>query len=724
MRSRSTSSLRSLAAFPLAAALVLFGLGLDQVASPAGPSAGAGGLIGNPLAGPGERCGALTELRLPGGRWACTHGADPAPEGVDIRRRFESGKMRTGLLLPDPPIDRKTAAAPNPNARCFGDGASGARFQAIYARASDHSDQYSTVVPFIRKWAAEANAVFNGSASESGGTRHLRWQHDALCQPTVDHVILSPSGDNTLANTLAELATMGYDRPDRKYVVWVDANEMCGISSYYEDDRPTAENFNNGNPVAPATVSRIDNGCWGLGAQGESIEAHEIMHALGAVMPTAPHSTILGHCTDDADRMCYADELTIEVNEVCAPGQEAYFDCRKDDYFNAGSAPGGYLASHWNTAGSAFLATTDGDDPVTIIGGTLPEGDFEKRPLTFTVSLAVAQNNPATVNWSTADGTATAGADYEAAGGTITFAPGETTKTVAVNVIGDFAKEENEEFLVNLSGPVNMVWNNVPGKGVIINDDPKGQGYWLVASDGGIFAYADAGFFGSTGAIKLNQPIVGMSPTPSGRGYWLVASDGGIFSFGDAAFYGSTGNIKLNQPIVGMASAPSGAGYWLVAADGGVFNFEVPFHGSAAGRSRAATVAMAPTTTGGGYWVVNADGQVFSFGDAAIFGSTGPLAHPIVGAAATPSGQGLWLVARDGGIFSFGDAAFYGSTGNIKLNQPIVGMSRTPSGRGYWLVAQDGGIFSFGDAAFYGSTGNIKLNQPINGMGALPRPLD
>ncbi|HEV8626149.1 MAG TPA: hypothetical protein VG034_16980, partial [Acidimicrobiia bacterium] len=66
------------------------------------------------------------------------------------------------------------------------------------------------------------------------------------------------------------------------------------------------------------------------------------------------------------------------------------------------------------------------------------------------------------------------------------------------------------------------------------------SGYWMVASDGGIFAYGGARFFGSTGAIRLNMPIVGMAATPSGNGYWLVASDGGIFAFGDAGFFGST----------------------------------------------------------------------------------------------------------------------------------------------------------------------------------------
>ena len=49
-------------------------------------------------------------------------------------------------------------------------------------------------------------------------------------------------------------------------------------------------------------------------------------------------------------------------------------------------------------------------------------------------------------------------------------------------------------------------------------------------------------------------------PTPTGKGYWLVATDGGIFSFGDAAFFGSTGALRLNKPIVAMAGHPQRAG--------------------------------------------------------------------------------------------------------------------------------------------------------------------
>ncbi len=80
-------------------------------------------------------------------------------------------------------------------------------------------------------------------------------------------------------------------------------------------------------------------------------------------------------------------------------------------------------------------------------------------------------------------------------------------------------------------------------------------------------------FYGSTGNVRLAKPVVGMAATPDGKGYWLVASDGGVFAFGDAGFFGSTGDVRLAKPVVGMAATPDGKGYWLVASDGGVFAF-------------------------------------------------------------------------------------------------------------------------------------------------------
>ena len=126
------------------------------------------------------------------------------------------------------------------------------------------------------------------------------------------------------------------------------------------------------------------------------------------------------------------------------------------------------------------------------------------------------------------------------------------------------------------------------------NPNPCTGGYWLVGTDGGIFSFGNAQYYGSTGNIHLNQPIVGMAATKNRQGYRFVARDGGIFSFGDAPFYGSTGNIHLNKPIVGMATTPSGNGYWLVASDGGIFTHGfAPFVGSAGGSPlNAPIVAM------------------------------------------------------------------------------------------------------------------------------------
>ncbi|MCU1487659.1 MAG: hemagglutination domain protein [Actinomycetia bacterium] len=144
----------------------------------------------------------------------------------------------------------------------------------------------------------------------------------------------------------------------------------------------------------------------------------------------------------------------------------------------------------------------------------------------------------------------------------------------------------------------------------------EASGYWLLGADGGIFAFGTAKYQGSLGAKKLNQPIVGITPTPSGAGYWLVAADGGVFAFGDAKFLGSTGNRKLAKPIVSMLPTPTGKGYWLVARDGGVFTFgDATYLGSGATTGKTFVGAI-HTDSGKGYWLLTSDGKRIAFGDA------------------------------------------------------------------------------------------------------------
>ncbi len=89
-----------------------------------------------------------------------------------------------------------------------------------------------------------------------------------------------------------------------------------------------------------------------------------------------------------------------------------------------------------------------------------------------------------------------------------------------------------------------------------------GDGYWLVASDGGVFSYGDAQFWGSAGSMHLNAPIVGI--VGSYLGYWLVPPTVESSPTADAAFHGSSGDMRLNAPIVAMAlthRCRSGTGY-------------------------------------------------------------------------------------------------------------------------------------------------------------------
>src|SRR5664280_498335 len=263
------------------------------------------------------------------------------------------------------------------------------------------------------------------------------------------------------------------------------------------------------------------------------------------------------------------------------------------------------------------------------------------------------------------------------------------------------------------------------GVGVVLNapivdvaSTPGGHGYWEGASDGGVFAFGDAGFYGSAGTLQLNQSIVGMASTPDGRGYWEVGNDGGIFAFGDAQFHGSTGGLRLNQPFVGIASTPDGGGYWTVAADGGIFAFgDAGFYGSASGLSpNSPIVGVAPTPDGRGYWEAAANGAVFAFGDAG-FGGRAPFGQPVVGISA--GGTGYRLVASDGAIYTFGGAGFYGSLGGSTVNAPQApgsttgGTGVTDHQRAAWdrvNICEQGGRWNVHGSLFSGGLGFSHAN--------------
>jgi hypothetical protein len=305
-------------------------------------------------------CAGLFELRSEEGRLeGCTHGPDPAPEGVDVREARSIEELVEDAPAIDasgdltPPKGAKGSVdepggitiahddddvspgkpLPPPRVPCIEefDGEVGNRVQAIYAYASDRpgGSRYAQVEPLIQAYGAEVDQVFYESARETGGRRHVRFVTSDYCRVKVEAVQLSPSGDDDIANTISELRAKGYGRYNRKYLVWMDANpsdgftDYCGIGNLLQDERPT-QNVHNGDPSIPNTpqgmFARVDPQCWGTTGPrsgGVSPEAHELMHTLGGVQAGAPNATWKpyafnnytgGHCTDESDLMCYDDD--------------------------------------------------------------------------------------------------------------------------------------------------------------------------------------------------------------------------------------------------------------------------------------------------------------------------------------------------------------------------------------------------------------------------------
>jgi hypothetical protein len=110
---------------------------------------------------------------------------------------------------------------------------------------------------------------------------------------------------------------------------------------------------------------------------------------------------------------------------------------------------------------------------ITISDVTVTEGNTGTTAAHFTVTLSAESADPVTVTYTTADGSATAGSDYQAVTDTLVFAPGETTKTIPVLVYGDRIAEPNETFCVNLSSPTNATIADGQGIGTIVDDEPR-----------------------------------------------------------------------------------------------------------------------------------------------------------------------------------------------------------------------------------------------------------
>ncbi len=262
---------------------------------------------------------------------------------------------------------------------CDGDGTSGYRVQAMYVVEVGKPNRYADLLPSLRTWAAGAGTVVNRSAALTGGVRDVRFVHEAgtgACSPVVLNVTVPAGSLADFGKTIGAVQAQGYTSPARKYLMWADANVLCGIANKYTDDQPGQGNANNG--YYPQ-YARVDAGCWG---GTYSVEAHELVHNLGGVQRTAPHASVAGHCKDESDRMCYVDGAGVVMTQVCPPENEALLDCGGDDYFSTYPSAGSYLDGRWNSADSRFL----------VGGGDGADGGQAGAPTRLGVSVQV--NSP------------------------------------------------------------------------------------------------------------------------------------------------------------------------------------------------------------------------------------------------------------------------------------------------------------------------------------------
>jgi hypothetical protein len=234
----------------------------------------------------------------------------------------------------------------------------------------------------------------------------------------------------------------------------VDALGLFGLSAFSIDDVGMAEG-NSGTTSFTFTVT--------LSPASTGPVTVDFATADGTAAAPGDYTAASGTLTFAPGELTKTITVSANGDTLCEP-DETFF-------VNLSNPTGGATIDDAQGQGTVM-----NDDPcllsLSIDDVTVTEGNAGMTSAVFTVTLSQASTTPVTVDFATADGTATAPGDYAATSGTLTFAPGETTKTIAVSVNGDTLVEPDETFFVNLSNPTGgATIDDAQGEGTIVNDD-------------------------------------------------------------------------------------------------------------------------------------------------------------------------------------------------------------------------------------------------------------
>jgi hypothetical protein len=243
---------------------------------------------------------------------------------------------------------------------CTGDGVSGHRVQAVYVRSAGDPDRFAERHAAMVSAMADAAGIVRASAAQQSADMTIRYVHDSGCTPAFIGAVVSAAAMADFDRMIEELRAQGLTSTQRTWLLFAESDVECGVAQRWPDNAPGQDNALYGDV---SLFARVDRGCI-----SPVTVAHELFHAFGAVHEAAPHSNGYGHCNDGQDVMCYAEAGAAYRDDVCPGNDRTQLDCGHDTYFHPNPPAESYLANHWNTADSPFLAgggDAGGGGPVT-----------------------------------------------------------------------------------------------------------------------------------------------------------------------------------------------------------------------------------------------------------------------------------------------------------------------------------------------------------------------
>jgi len=259
-----------------------------------------------------------------------------------------------------------------------------------------------------------------------------------------------------------------------------------------------------------------------------------------------------------------SQNITVQVNGDTADESDETFWVNLSNPSNAIIADGQGAGTITNDDTASALPS------LSINNVTVTEGDAGTVNAVFTVSLSPASDQPVSVDFATADNTATAGADYQANNGSLSFPAGTTTQNITVQVNGDTADESNETFLVNLSNPSNATIGEGQGTGMITDDDTTPSGD---VNGDGVVDVQDvidtSGAWGATDPDALDQYDLNLDGIVNILDLMIVASQLGDTPGVDSDNVDDAIAISSGQTVSGQVSADDTDDVFSISASAG-----------------------------------------------------------------------------------------------------------------------------------------------------------